>query len=103
MVIAIDYDDTYTADPDFWRKFIHAANNSGHTIIMVTQRCRCYPEQVREVEERVGRLLPIIFAGDPLLAQSKMQAAQTAGYVVDVWIDDNPQSVLVPMYRRQEV
>lgn len=101
MVIAIDYDDTYTADPFFWRKFIHSAINAGHTVIMVTQRCRCYPEQVEEVEEHLGQLLPIIFAGDPMLAMAKMQAAHAAGYEVDVWIDDNPMSILTPMYKGQ--
>ena len=99
MTIGLDYDDTWTADPKFWRKFVHMALDAGHTVIMVTQRCRCYPEQVEDVEAEIGSLIPIIFAGDPLLPQSKSQAARTVGYEVDIWIDDRPESILVPMYR----
>jgi len=99
MVIAIDFDATWTSDPKFWRKFVHMALDAGHTVIMVTQRCRCYPEQVEEVEAEIGDLIPVLFAGDPLMAQSKLMAARISGYEVDVWIDDNPHSVFEAMYR----
>jgi len=102
MVIALDYDGTWTVDPKFWRAFVHMAINAGHTVIMVTQRCRAYPEQVKEVEDEIDKLIPIIFAGDPMLPMSKSLAAKISDRHVDIWIDDNPQSVIVPMYKTRE-
>jgi len=104
MVIGIDYDDTWTKDPKFWRAFCHSVlNHTKHQIVMVTQRCECWPEQVKQVHEDVGEnFIPIVFAGDPVLPQSKIEAARHAGWMVDVWIDDNPISVTTQMYRIRE-
>ncbi len=33
LTIAIDYDDTYTADPVFWDKFIQLAQNHNHKML----------------------------------------------------------------------
>ena len=38
MLIALDYDETYTADPVLWDRFIGDANDHGHTVWIVTAR-----------------------------------------------------------------
>jgi hypothetical protein len=108
MTIALDYDGTYTRDPDLWDRFITDCSKSGHLVICVTQRTE-NTRPGRRRDERVPRLrisdeegtitlepIPIICAGD----QFKLDAARAAGYSVAIWIDDMPatisQSVLLP-------
>lgn len=38
MLIALDYDGTYTADPVFWETFIVSARVHGHTVVCITMR-----------------------------------------------------------------
>ena len=38
QLISLDYDHTFTADPDLWVSFIKAAELRGHRVIMVTWR-----------------------------------------------------------------
>jgi hypothetical protein len=95
MTIAIDYDDTYTRDPDLWDDFITAAHNGGHLVICVTNRPwapnTSKHERVPCVIKRDLKLdpIPVICAGDKF----KVDAAREAGYSVHVWIDDTPGSI----------
>ena len=106
MTIALDYDNTYTRDPDLWDRFITDCGRNGHLVICVTNRpwapnttkTERVPCVIMKDEE--GTLsfepIPIICAGD----QFKLDAARAAGYSVAIWIDDMPgtisQSVLLP-------
>ena len=38
MLIALDYDGTYTADPELWDGFIRSATERGHTVKILTMR-----------------------------------------------------------------
>lgn len=89
MRIAVDYDGTFTADPELWMHFILAALNKGHEVFIVTFRND-------------------LFDRDPLLQEvaKKIQTYYTRGVAkrwwclhhgpgaVDVWIDDTPESIL---------
>lgn len=83
LTIGLDYDDTFTADPDLWRQFISDAESRGHKVICVTAR-RTPPDFSRE--PRLPSSMPIVCAGQ----QWKKHAAAKAGYPVDIWIDDIP-------------
>ena len=86
MIIAIDYDNTYTAAPDMWNETIKLFQSAGHTVICVTAR----PEVMGQpVLDSVGKLIPVIFAG----AEWKREAAKKRGYNVNVWIDDSPEYI----------
>jgi len=86
MLIALDYDGTYTADPRMWRTFCTMAQSLGHSFVCVT-----------------GRAVPPDFTRDPPLPQGmpivcapegyKRNAALRAGFKVDVWIDDIPEMI----------
>lgn len=84
MIIAIDYDNTYTADPETFNKVIAIFKEAGHDVICVTGR----DDGVLGVPVRnsIGKLIPVIFAGSTW----KREAAKKRGYIVDVWIDDMP-------------
>ena len=86
MLIALDYDGTYTADKDMWNVFIHQARLRGHEVIIATMR---YEET--EGEEVIGDLFGnvdnIIFTG-----RKAKKAFVDANYrAPDIWIDDNPE------------
>ena len=86
MIISIDYDDTYTNDPDLWDRFIAVAESKGHIVICVTARRDTF-ENRREMTIPVETIL---FAYDC----PKRQYAEYKGYHVDVWIDDKPEAIV---------
>lgn len=83
IVFGLDYDATFTADPDLWRQFIGDAQRRGHIVVCVTGR-RTPPDFSRE--PRMPDSVPIVCAG----ADYKRHAAAKAGYPVSIWIDDMP-------------
>jgi hypothetical protein len=87
MIIAIDYDNTYTADPETFNKVIALFKEAGHDVICVTAR----EDGVLGVPVRnsIGKLVPVIFAG----SVAKRTAAKKRGYIVDVWVDDMPMMI----------
>lgn len=89
MILSLDFDDTWTADPELWQAFCRQAKRRGHTVILTTNR-EPYPGHVREVQEAAAPWVDhIIFAG----RRPKRDAAAEQGYAVDVWLDDFPSSV----------
>lgn len=88
MIIALDYDDTYTADPDLWDSFIENAVNSGHRVIVVT--CRRDTRENRD-ECRV----PDIAWNDHFFTNlsPKRWYMEDKEISVDIWIDDLPESI----------
>lgn len=88
MIFGIDFDGTFAADPDLFRGFVAALRARGHEAVLVTGRSDEPPwgDQVRAL---VGDLLPIVFAAD----HWKRDAAERAGFKVDVWLDDHPEYV----------
>ena len=86
MIIAIDYDNTYTMDPALWDNFITTAKEIGHTVICVTAR----PEIMGQVViNSVGKLVQVVFAGGEWNREMDLKS----GYKVDVWIDDMPEYI----------
>jgi len=86
MIIAIDYDQTYAADPETFNKVISLFQEAGHTVICVTGRSEDMGEPVMK---SIGKIVPVIFAGK----EWKNEAAKKRGYDVNIWIDDNPSMV----------
>jgi len=72
MILSLDYDCTYTRDKILWDSFIKQAKARGHTVLCVTARCELYGDGV-EVKEDLG-------------------------ICVQVWIEDQPSSVVGRVY-----
>jgi hypothetical protein len=87
MVISLDYDSTYTRDPDLWDSFIIAAKSRGHTVICVTNRP--WAPGTTKQERVPSPEIPFICAGDKF----KDEAARAAGHKVAIWIDDMPATI----------
>jgi hypothetical protein len=86
MDLGLDYDGTYTLDPDFWNDFIFMAEDQGHTVYIVTNRKGDEDDQeVYDVPVAEGR---VIFTGgkskhDYMMANHDLH--------IDVWIDNEPE------------
>lgn len=83
MLIALDYDKTFTADPLFWEQVVRLGEARGHSFVCVTGRKEPLASHERPVP------MPIVLAG----SKWKRFAAEKAGYKVDVWIDDMPEMI----------
>lgn len=81
--IAIDYDGTWTADPELFRFIAARSWARGHRVLVVTARVSGHGEVTRECEPYVDRVL---FSG----AEYKRAHCDAMGEKVDIWIDDMP-------------
>ena len=81
MLIALDYDYTYTRDPAFWSAFITTAVQAGHNVVCVSMR---FPH------EPISMPCEVIYTG----RKAKKPYSLSIGLLVDVWIDDSPEFIL---------
>lgn len=89
MLIAIDFDDTLTADGELWRAFIESSIELGHRVVCVTAR-RDTDENNETIDSWMhshGIDLRTYFTG----LSSKVEHMQKLGLNVDIWIDDDPR------------
>jgi hypothetical protein len=82
ILFAIDFDRTWTEDPDFWHQFIALATMRGHRCIVATGR-HAWSE---DMDRHNLPDIPIVWCKGKL----KGEACREAGHRVDIWIDDMP-------------
>jgi len=82
MKIALDYDGTFTLDPDFWSSFIKLAVESGHEVVIVTKRY--LEEEIRDAPCNV------IYTS----RQAKLFSGAIKAFNPDIWIDNNPLDIV---------
>ena len=90
MRIALDYDNTYTADPEMWNEFIGMVKHRfGHDVRIVTARDERHDrtDELRSLENH----LPVIYCRG--VAKKWFLTHFGDGFVPDVWIDDKPESI----------
>jgi hypothetical protein len=84
MLLALDFDETYTLDPEFWDLLIAAAKHRGHSVICATMR---HEHEGEEIIAALGdKVEAIIFTG----RKAKHANVHEQGYYPSVWIDDSP-------------
>lgn len=88
MNIALDYDDTYTRDPELWDRFINNAVAHGHDIRIVTFRNGNGNND--DIAATIGDRIPVIFTG----GISKRRFCYAVDFWVNVWIDDMPEIIV---------
>jgi hypothetical protein len=89
MNIGLDFDDTYTRDPEGWNAFIRNFTSRGHTIYCTTFR---FPEQSQQVYDSIGKVIGhenCYFTS----YTAKRKYMQSKGIMIDVWIDDMPMLI----------
>ena len=82
--IALDYDDTFTTDPDGWYRAMLVLKQAGFRIVGCTFR---YPEEEITDRQYIELCDRIIYCS----RESKFTTAGLEGEKVDIWIDDIPQ------------
>lgn len=85
MNISLDYDDTFTKDPEAWYAAMMLLKQAGHTIYGVTMR---YPAEASGMDKRYDEVCEAIFFTSRAAKQSFVAVK---GIHIDVWIDDNPK------------
>jgi hypothetical protein len=91
MKIALDFDNTYSADPNFWNLFLRITKICGHEVRIVTARDERFDRTAAlvELEQRV----PVVYCRG--VAKKWFMTHFGEGFAVDVWIDDKPESILI--------
>jgi hypothetical protein len=90
MIVAFDFDETYNLDPNTWDKVIRALQTGGHKVVLATYR---HPTlDYDPLFERLAIMNVSIFCTD---GKAKKQFLMDRGINVHVWIDDNPNSILL--------
>ena len=93
MIIALDYDDTFTADRAMWSSFVGLAIAAGHLVTFVTYRALDRNEGNDDIRRDASALgIPVVY--------SEGRQKQDV-FTADVWIDDSPE--LIPMASRRPV
>jgi hypothetical protein len=85
MLIAIDYDETWSRDPAFWLAFTRLAVANGHRVIGVTAR----DDGDRDDMCKHYRSLTLYCTGGKM----KRKFVTDRNINVDVWIDDSPEFI----------
>lgn len=82
-IIAIDYDGTYTADPDLWLELIKRAKERGHIVYCITMR---WEGERDSMDKRLLDEVEVIFTA----RLAKIAYARKMGIKPDIWVEDNP-------------
>lgn len=92
LVFALDFDDTFTADPELWAAWIVMAKRRGHKVYCVTAR-RDHEENRQEIFDLFDEWhveIPVIFCN----LGSKTWTMEQRGIKVNIWIDDAPHALV---------
>lgn len=91
MNIAIDFDGTFDRDTGAWEAVIQVLRERGHQLFMVTSRSDDDKELVRRWAECSG-----ISRGRVICTSgaAKRWFCEQRGLKIDVWIDDDPSSII---------
>ena len=85
MLIALDYDDTFTRDPDGWLEFVKLMKARGHQFVGATMR---YPGEASGMDERYESVCQkLYFTG----RKAKRSYLADVGVFPHVWVDDTPE------------
>lgn len=99
MILALDYDETYTEDKDFWNLVVALAKSRGHEVVCCTMRVNdgssgymAYNSDVEVDMGLVGLNIPIVYAAT---FKDKKEAMREHGHDVRqvIWIDDSPEFI----------
>lgn len=91
--IALDFDGTFDRDPHLWGGLIENARYGGHQVFIVTGR-EGTDEDRETIAEVLGRAgvdkATVLFVN----RRSKLDFMREAGIRIDIWIDDDPETLV---------
>lgn len=98
MLLAIDYDNTYTADKPGMQAIIRCFQTNGHKVILATMRSRelDYHPDFDFLEFTYN--VPCYFSD----GRSKRDYLSELGIYPNWWLDDNPESITIGSHLSEE-
>lgn len=84
MIVAVDYDGTFTALPSELLAFINLLKKQGHRVICCTMRTE---EEAESIHPALSCMVEVFATS----RQAKAEYLSVRGIVPDIWIDDNPR------------
>jgi ribonucleotide monophosphatase NagD (HAD superfamily) len=92
MNIALDFDGTYNQDPEAWSEVAFILNEWDHNVYILTNRPFHKRKDVEEVVlQGPFQSSDIHFCGQ----EPKRTVAKKNNLDIDVWIDNNPESIIL--------
>ena len=91
VIIAFDYDETFTRDPLGWSEASGVLRDHGHTIIGATMRSG---QELGDVAPSYVALCDQIVCTD---REAKRPALARLGIFPHVWVDDTPPAVIATL------
>lgn len=92
MLICLDYDHTYTADPRMWDLMIPAFQAYGHTVILATHRDDRYDKT--SLLLKLETIIPVFYTRGVAKKWYLEQFAPPAFRNPSIWVDDKPEAIL---------
>lgn len=89
QTFSLDFDDTFTADPELWSFFVAKAQVLGHRVVCVTARFKT-EGNLQELKRALPGGVEILFCGPT----PKRKHATNNAIEIDVWIDDYPEAIV---------
>jgi hypothetical protein len=90
MIVSLDFDDTFTADPLAWSSVAQVLTDAGHTVVCISGR-----DDTEANLSEIRRALPECVESIYLCgARSKKAYAERESIPVEVWIDDSPSRIV---------
>ncbi len=90
MNIALDWDGTFTRDPQFYMQAIDMARYCGHNVYIVTSSHYDAEAKANMREALCGLMIPIVFTE----GIAKAHFCKQQGIQIDNWWDDNPSAIV---------
>lgn len=88
-VFALDYDKTFTLNPEYWKQVMDLGQRNGIEHIIVTAR-RDTLDNRAILERAIPDGVEIVYCD----LKSKIDVCAQRGLKVDVWIDDDPVTLV---------
>jgi hypothetical protein len=90
MIISLDFDDTFTSDPQAWSNVVDALVASGHEVVCISGRSDDDANRAELRQALPDSVERIYLCG----SVSKKHYSEKNAIQVDVWIDDSPSRIV---------
>jgi hypothetical protein len=95
MIISIDYDNTYTVDPELWDQFAKNAILRNHTVYCVSARSE---NMMADAKNSIGQIIGPANCFGTNFQPKKDFMWNNHKIKIDVWIDDTPEYITNTTY-----
>jgi hypothetical protein len=93
--IAIDFDDTYTLNPELWNDLIEVFRASNFHVYCVTARPE---EHMQPVYDTIGNVIGQQNCIGTGLRAKREYMRKHHNIHIHIWIDDTPEAIVIPNY-----